>query len=206
MLDRAETSVESAKVARNTVSPNTNRNQELFDKKLVSKRTLEESQNQLAGAKSQYENAQKEVESQRETIKSQKENINVRNEAIQSRESTLELNKKNVLTLKDSEEARKKQLEAELENAHTRLGQLEGTTEEEKELTRHAKVGAAASLLQAQSQLESQQERYEWTTVIAPMAGTVTPHSPSKQVKLLPRDAPLFHVAMRLCVLPTSIK
>ena len=174
MLDRAKTSVGSAKVALDTAESEYNRNQELFDKKLVSKRTLEESQNQLAGATSHYENAQKEVESQEETIKSQEENINVRKEAISSRESTLELNKKNVLTLKESEEARKKQLEAELENARTRLRQLEETTEEEKELTRHAKVGAAASLLQAQSQLESQQERYEWTTVIAPIAGTVT--------------------------------
>ena len=174
MLARAETSVGSAKVALDTAESEYNRNQELFDKKLVSKRTLEESQNQLAGARSQYENAQKEVESQEETIKSQEENINVRKEAISSRESTLELSKKNVLTLKESEEERKKQLEAELENARIRLRQLEQTTEEEKELTRHAKVGAAASLLQAQSQLESQQERYEWTTVIAPMAGTVT--------------------------------
>ncbi|MYC74315.1 HlyD family efflux transporter periplasmic adaptor subunit [Candidatus Poribacteria bacterium] len=174
MLDRAGTSVESAKVALDTAESEYNRNKELFNKKLVSKRTLEESQNQLAGARSQYENAQKEVESQRETIKSQEENINVRKEAISSRESTLELNKKNVLTLKESEEARKKQLEAELENARTRRRQLEETTEEEKELTRHAKVGAAASLLQAESQLESQQERYEWTTVISPMAGTIT--------------------------------
>ena len=174
MFDRAETSVESTKVALETAESEYNRNKELFDKKLVSKRTLEESQNQLAGTKSQYENAQKEVESQQKTIKSQEENINIRQEAIQSRESTLELNKKNVLTLKESEEARKKQLEAELENARTRLRQLEETTEEEKELTRHARVGAEADLLQAQSQLESQQERYEWTTVIAPIAGTVT--------------------------------
>ena len=174
MRDRANTSVESAKVTLETAESEYNRNKELFDKKLVSKRTLEESQNQLAGASSQYENAQREVESQRETVKSQEENINVRKEAIQSSQSTLDLNKKNVKTLKDSEEARRKQLQAELENARTRLQQLEATTEEEKELTRHARVGAEASLLQAQSQLESQQERYEWTTVIAPMAGTIT--------------------------------
>ncbi len=174
MRDRANTSVESAKVTLETAESEYNRNKELFDKKLVSKRTLEESQNQLAGAKSQYENAQREVESQRETVKSQEENINVRKEAIQSSQSTLDLNKKNVKTLKESEEARRKQLQAELENARTRLQQLEATTEEEKELTRHARVGAEASLLQAQSQLESQQERYEWTTVIAPMAGTIT--------------------------------
>ena len=174
MFDRAETSVGSAKVALETAESEHNRNKELFDKKLVAKRTLEESQNQLAGAKSQYENAQKEVESQQGTINSQEENIKVWKEAISSRESTLELNKKNILTLKESEKARKKQLEAELENARTRLRQLEGTTEDEKELTRHAKVSAGAGLLQAQSQLESQQERYEWTTVIAPMTGTVT--------------------------------
>lgn len=174
MLDRAKTSVESTQVALETAQSEYDRNKELFDKNLVSKRTLDESRTQLAGARSSYENATKEVESQQEAIKSQAENINVRKEAIQSRRSTLELNKKNVLTLQESEEARKKQLEAELENTRTRLQQLEETTEEEKELTRHAKVGAEASLLQAESQLKSQEERYEWTTVIAPMSGTIT--------------------------------
>lgn len=173
-LDRAKVSVESARVGRETAESEYNRNKELFEKKLVSKRTLEESQNQLAGARSQYENAQKEVESQEETIKSQKENITVRIEAIQSSESTLELRKKNVGTLKASEEERKKQLEAEFENARIRLQQLEETTEEEKELTRHAKVSAKASLLQAESQLKSQEERLGWTTVRAPMSGTIT--------------------------------
>ena len=174
MRDRANTNVESAKVTLETAESEYNRNQELFKKKLVSKRTLEESQTQLATVRSQYENAQKEVESQEETVKSQQENINVRKEAIQSSQSTLELNTKNVETLKESEEARRKQLQAEFENARTRLQQLEATTEEEKELTRHARVGAEASLLQAESQLKSQQERYEWTTVKAPMAGTIT--------------------------------
>ena len=173
-MNRAETSVGSAKVTLETAEAEYNRNKELFDKKLVSQRTLEESRTQLAGARSQYDNAEKEVESQKETIKSQEENINVRTEAIQSSQSTVELNKTNVETLKDSEEARKKQLEAELENARTRLQQLEDTTEEEKELTRHARVSAKASLLQAESQLKSQQERYEWTTVTAPMSGTIT--------------------------------
>ena len=173
-LDRANTSVKSAKVTLDTAESEYNRNQELFEKKLVAKRTLEESQNQLSNARSQYDNAKKEVESQQETVKSQEENINVRKEAIQSSQSTLDLNKKNVKTLQESEEARRKQLQAELENTRTRLQQLEATTEEEKELTRHARVGAEASLLQAESQLKSQQERYKWTTVTAPMAGTIT--------------------------------
>ena len=173
-LQRTEGNVESAKISFETAESEYERNKELFDKKLVSKKTLEDSQRQLALAKSQYESSQKEVESQNETIKSQEENINAMNQAIDSRESTLALNEQNIETIKDSEEARKKQLEAELENARTRLQQLEDTTEEEKELTRHARVSAKASLLQAESQLKSQQERYEWTTVTAPMTGTIT--------------------------------
>ncbi len=174
MLDRANANVESAKVTLDSNQSEHSRNEELFEKKLISKRAFEESNIRLANAKSQYENAQKEVQSQQETIKSQKENVNVRRDAILSTESTLELNKKNIETLKESEKARKKQLEVELENAKTRLQQLEETTEEEKALTRHARVGAEASVLQAQSQLKSQQERYRWTTVTAPMSGTIT--------------------------------
>ena len=173
-LQRTEGNVESARISFETSESEYERNKELFDKKLVSKKTLEDSQRQLALAKSQYESSKKEVESQNETIKSQEENINAMNQAIDSRKSTLALNEKNIETIKDSEEARKKQLEAELENARTRLQQLEETTEEEKELTRHAKVGAEASLLQAESQLKSQEERFDWTTVKAPMSGTIT--------------------------------
>ena len=173
-LQRTEGNVESAKISFETAESEYERNKELFDKKLVSKKSLEDSQRQLALAKSQYENAQKEVESQNETLKSQEENINAMDQAIESRESTLVLNQKNVETLGESEEARKKQLEAEFENARTRLQQLEDTTEDEKELTRHARVGAEAGLLQAESQLKSQQERYKWTTVTSPISGTVT--------------------------------
>ncbi|MCY3552977.1 MAG: HlyD family efflux transporter periplasmic adaptor subunit [Candidatus Poribacteria bacterium] len=173
-LQRTEGNVESARISFETAESEYERNKELFDKKLVSKKTLEDSQRQLALAKSQYESSEKEVESQNETIKSQEENINAMNQAIDSRKSTLALNEKNIETIKESEEERKKQLEAELENARIRLQQLEETTEEEKELTRHAKVGAEASLLQAESQLKSQEERFDWTTVRAPMSGTIT--------------------------------
>ncbi len=173
-LERANVNVESAKITLETTESEYNRNKELFDKKLVSKQTLEESRKQLVVTTSQYETAQKEVESQQETIKSQDENIKAMEEAIRSREATLELRKRNVETLKESENAQRKQLVTELENTNTRLQELEQTTEEAKELTRHAKASAAASLLQAESQLKSQQERLEWTTVKAPMSGTIT--------------------------------
>lgn len=173
-LDRAKASVTSAKITFETTQAEHKRNEELFKQELISKQTLEQSQKQLASTKSQYETAQKAVESQNETIKSEEENIKREKVAIQSREATLALNKKNVETVKESQDAQEKQLKADLENARTRLKQTEETTEEEKALTKHAKVSAQANLLQAESRLKSQQERYEWTTVKAPMSGTIT--------------------------------
>lgn len=173
-LERSETNVESAKISFETAEAEHKRNTELHAKNLISEKALEDSQRQLIVAKSQYDSAEKDVESQKETIKSQDENLNARNTAIESRKSTLELNKKNVETLKKSLEAQQKQYEAELEDAQTRLLQIEETTEEEKELTIHSEVSAQASLLQAESQLKSQEERHDWTTVRAPMAGTIT--------------------------------
>ena len=173
-LERSQTNVESAKISFETAEAEHKRNKELHAKNLISEKALEDSQRQLIVAKSQYDSAQKDVESQNETIKSQDENLNARKTAIESRKSTLELNKKNVEALKKSLEAQQKQYKAELEDAQTRLLQVEETTEEEKELTIHSEVSAQASLLQAQSQLDSQKERHDWTTVRAPMAGTIT--------------------------------
>ena len=173
-LDRAKATVESAKISYQTAESEHKRNEELFEKQLISKQALEDSQRQLIVAKSNYETSQKEVESQLETIKSQEENVKARVQAIESRESTLALNKKNVTTLKDSLEAQRKQYTAEFEDAETRLQQIQDTIEEQKALAKHAKVGAEANRLEAASRLKSQEERYKWTTVTAPMSGTVT--------------------------------
>ncbi len=173
-LDRAKVNVESAKITFETTQAEHKRNQDLYKKELISEQTLEQSQKQLVLNQSQYETAQKVVESQEETIKSQEESVNAMKEAIQSREATLALNKKNVETVKESQKAQEKQLEADLENARTRLTQNEETIEDEKALTKHAKVSAKANFMQAESRLKSQQERHEWTTVKAPMTGTIT--------------------------------
>ncbi len=173
-LDRANVNVQSAKITLETTQAEHKRNEELYKQELISKQALEQSQKQLVLNTSQYETAQKEVESQKETIKSREENINAMKEAIQSRESTIALHKKNVQTIIETQNALKEQLRADLENAQTRLKQTEETTEEEKDLTKHSKVSAEANLLQADSRLKSQQERYAWTTVKAPMSGTIT--------------------------------
>ena len=173
-LERTQTTVESAKISYETAESEHERNKELFDKQLISKKALEDSQRQLSIAKSQHDTSLKEVESQRETIKSQDENIKAMGQAIESRKSTLALNEKNIATLKETLEAQRKQYAAEFEDAQTRLEQIEETIEDEKALTKHARVGAAANRLEAASRLKSQQERHEWTTVIAPISGTIT--------------------------------
>ncbi len=171
---RAQAAEESAKVAFETAESELKRNQGLFEKKLVSKRVLEEAEAARANALSQYETAQNDVESQTNAVESQQETIDVRGKALENRQSTLRLHKQNLGTIKESQEAQKRQLDAELENARTRLQQILGTTDEEKQLTVHAEVGAQAVLIEAESTLKAQKERLGWTTVIAPMSGTVT--------------------------------
>ena len=173
-LERARAAEESARVAYETAESELKRNQGLFEKKLVSKRVLEEAETARANALSQYETAQKDVESQRKAIESEQETIDARKKALESRQATLELHKQNLGTIKESQEAQRKQRAAELENAKTQLQQILETTDEEKQLTVHAEVSAQAVLIEAESTLKAQRERFGWTTVIAPMSGTVT--------------------------------
>ena len=173
-LERARAAEESAKVTFETAESELKRNQGLFEKKLVSKRVLEETETTRANALSQYETAQKDVESQRKAVESEQETIDARKKALESRQATLELHKKNLGTIKESEEAQRKQRAAELENAKTQLQQILETTDEEKQLTVHEEVGAKAAFLEAESTLKAQEERFGWTTVVAPMSGTVT--------------------------------
>jgi HlyD family secretion protein len=172
--ERAQAAEKSAKVAYETAESESKRNQGLFEKKLVSKRVLEEAETARANALSQHETAQNDVESQIKAVESQQQTIDARKEALESRRTTLELHKKNLVTVEESQEAQKRQRAAELENARTRLQQILGTTDEEKQLTVHAEVSAKAAFVEAESTLKAQEERFGWTTVIAPMSGTVT--------------------------------
>ena len=173
-LARARAAEESARVTFETTESELKRNQGLFGKKLVSKRVLEEAETARANALSQHETAKKNVESQIKAVESEQETIDARKEALESRRATLRLHQENLVTIKESQAAQKRQLDAELENAQTRLQQILETTDEEKQLTVHAKASAEAALLEAQSTLKAQEERVAWTTVIAPMSGTVT--------------------------------
>ena len=165
---------ESTKIKLETVQAEYKRNQELFEKQLVSKRTLEEAETRQANAQYEYETAKKDVETQVQSVESQKQNIEAREEAIKSRKATLKLNEQELVTIKESGAAQMKEHHAELENARTRLQKVQETAEPEKELTIHSKVSAQAALLEAESALAAQEQRLEWTTVKAPISGTIT--------------------------------
>ncbi len=171
---RAQAASESAKINLDTAEAEYKRNQELFDKQLVSKRTLEAAKTSHANAQFQHETAKKDVETQAQSVESRKQNIEAQEEAIKSRKATLKLNEQTLATIKESTTAQKKEHHAELENARTRLKRIQDTTDSENELRIHSEVSARASLLEAESALAAQEKRLKWATVKAPISGTIT--------------------------------
>ena len=171
---RAQAASESSKVKLDTAQAEYDRNKELFEKQLVSKRTLEESETRHANAQYEYDTAEKNVQTQFQSVESQKQNIEARGEAIKSRKATLKQHEEGLITTKEYGTALEKEYLAGLENARARLRKIRETAKPEKELTIHSEVSARADLLQANSALAAQEKRLDWTTVEAPISGTVT--------------------------------
>ena len=173
-LQQYQSNSRSSKINYDNAKAEYNRSKELFQKKFISKKSLEDAKANYATATSQYESARKNVESQIRTVESQSQNIDARNRAIENRKTTLKLDELNLESTKSAQEARQKQLDAELKNTQTRLQEILETAEQEKELTVHSEVGAQAALLESESRLKSETERLEWTTMVAPISGKIT--------------------------------
>ena len=173
-LSEQETSLKSAKISLDNAKSELDRNTELFEKGLVSKKALEDSQAQHANAEAQHETAQKRVESQQQTIVSQERTIEVRDSSIANREATLEYQKINLENLKNMRNKNEEEAQLRVDNAETQLQELMLTYDNEKSLTQQSKVTAQANQLRRESNLKNEQERLEWTTIRAPMAGVVT--------------------------------
>lgn len=171
---RAQAASESSKVKLDTAQAEYDRNKELFEKQLVSKRTLEESETRHANAQYEFDTAEKNVQTQFQSVESQKQNIDAREEAIKSRKTTLKQHEEGLITIKESGAAREKEYFAGLEYARAGLQKLQETAEPEKDLRIQSEVSARADLLQAESALAAQEKRLAWTTVKAPNSGTVT--------------------------------
>ena len=173
-LAEQESSRQSAEVDLKTAVSELERNKSLYEKNLVSKKALEDAESRHANAVTQRENAMKRVESQKKTVLSRERTISARQSAISTREATLEQQHINLENLKKMREKAEEEDRLQLENAETRWQELSLTINNEKLLTEQSKVSADANLLRRQSSLKNQNERLEWTTIKAPMAGTVT--------------------------------
>ena len=173
-LSEQETSLKSAKISLDNAKSELNRNIELFEKGLVSKKALEDAQAQHANAEAQFETAGKRVESQEQTIVSQERTIIVRGSSIANREATLENQKLNLGNLKKMRQKTEEEAQLRTDNAETQLQELMLTFDNEKSLTEQSKVSAEANKLRRVSSLKNEAERLEWTTIRAPMAGVVT--------------------------------
>lgn len=173
-LAEQESSRQSAEVDLKTAVAELERNKSLYEKNLVSKKALEDAESRHANAVTQRENAMKRVESQKKTVLSRERTISARESAISTRKATLEQQHINLENLQKMREKAEEEDRLQLENAETRWQELSLTINNEKLLTEQSKVSADANLLRRQSSLKNQNERLEWTTIKAPMAGTVT--------------------------------
>ena len=173
-LSEHEASLRSAKVSLDNAKSELDRNTELFEKGLVSKKALEDAQAQHANAEVQHENATTRVESQGQAITSQERTINTRETAIVTREAILANEQRNLENLKKMRKKAEEEAQLRVDNSQTRLQELVSTFDNEKLLTQQSRVSAEANQLRRESNLKNEEERLDWTTIRAPMAGIVT--------------------------------
>jgi multidrug efflux pump subunit AcrA (membrane-fusion protein) len=173
-LGQLESALHSALTSRDNAQSELERNQELNEKKLVSKKALEDAQARHANAQSEYDSAQNRVESQQETIRSHAQSIESRKTAIEMRKTTLASQQKNIELLRESRTALEAQTKVALRTAQTRFEQIQRTSKDEKAISEFGETSAQAAYLRVKSSLENAKEQLEWTTIKAPMSGTIT--------------------------------
>ena len=173
-LAEYETSLNSSKVSLDSAKSELERNTSLHEQELVSQQVLEDAQTRYANANTQHENAKKRVESQKQTIVSQQRTIVARETGIKTREAQLQYQELNLGHLKKTRQKAEEESQIRLDNSKTQLQELLLTIDNEKLLTEQSKVSADANLLRRESSLKNREERLEWTTITAPMSGTVT--------------------------------
>ena len=172
-LDEVKEAEKAAKVDLDNAESELGRSEKLYEKEYIPKKSLEDAQAALANSRSRYDSAQKRVLSQIKTVESQKESINTRERAVQMRETTLKYEEKNLELLKQTRAAQEDQSQIQLKIAQTRLTQLEQNLKDEVDISRFSLKSSEANLLRVESSLKNEQERLDWTTIVAPMSGVV---------------------------------
>ena len=124
-----EASLISAKVSLDNAESERDRSRDLFEKKFVSKRSLEEAENSFASATSQHNSAKQRVAAQKETIESQKKTVQAKESIIETRRSTLKFQKLNLEKLSEMRKAQEQRNQLQLDIAKTQLEQTSATTD-----------------------------------------------------------------------------
>ena len=169
-----EASLVSVKVSLDNAESERDRSRDLFEKKFVSKRSLEEAENSFASVTSQHNSAKQRVAAQKETIESQKKTVKAKESIIETRRSTLKFQELNLEKLSEMRKAQERRNQLQLDIAKTQLDQTSATTDQEQVVSDQSRIIAEAGLLRNESSLETEKERLDWTTIRAPIAGTIT--------------------------------
>ncbi|MDA1192176.1 MAG: efflux RND transporter periplasmic adaptor subunit [Candidatus Poribacteria bacterium] len=172
-LSTATSQLEAAQVNLQNAEAELKRTEELFEKKFVSRSAYENAQAAYANANSSHDRASKDVASQKETINSQVEGIDSREKAIQNRRNVLAFQQTNLGTLKETRVAVERQSQLQLQTAQTSLKQLQDSFDGELKNSQSSLAVANANFVRANSALNNAEERLRWTSVTAPMSGTV---------------------------------
>lgn len=165
-LDQADTGEKSALARLNNAKSELDRKKDLYNKKFVPLRDVENAQLEHTSAQGDYDTAIS-------NVKSQKESIQSLDKTIQSRKVTLQTEKDDLNTLMDSIEEQKKQASIQIQQATERLTILQKSQEGQKQIADLALKSAEANKVRAQSSLNTALQRLGWTTVVAPVSGRI---------------------------------
>jgi len=165
-LEQAISTEKSVKASMDNTKSELDRKKELYAKKFVPLRDVESAQLAYASAQSQHESALRNIQSQKENRESQ-------NKSIENWGMKIKAEKDNLITLEESVAEQIRQAEIQIDQAKERLALLEKSEGGERQISELAKASANANLMRAESVLNRAKERLDWTTLVAPMAGSI---------------------------------
>ncbi|MCH8293843.1 HlyD family efflux transporter periplasmic adaptor subunit [Candidatus Poribacteria bacterium] len=194
-VEQEKLSTEPAKVELQNAEAELNRKSKLYEQKLLSERDLEESQRRHTAAKSRDESIEKDIQQAQSEVQTQQESVREGERDIQIAENELTLQKQ-IQAAEDREaEIRLQATESDLvlrkayyaaREKRDSIGRFEGLKvskawvawlrkkEATQKLIDELEVAVAqARLREAKSLLDKAQKRLEYTTIRAPIAGTI---------------------------------
>ena len=191
-VEQTKLSTEPALIELQNAEAELNRKQNLHQEKYLSDKNLEETRKIYTAAKSTYESIPKEIQQAESEVQT-------RQESVRESEGNIQFAEKELGFRKQAEAAQIKRTEAqvqkaeyelalrqpfnaakitrraiEIETSQARLQWLEDKEILEKQVDELEVAHAHAQLQQAKSRLNEVQKRLEYTTIRAPMSGTVT--------------------------------